>query len=265
MSAARAALFAILIISCCVLQCHTFATDLKCCPDGEVLVLNDAKSVTCEESFVNCTVGQFCVDADGDGGIYKVFCKGGYEKIAFSKCCPYNMSYSAKNHSCENAYQSGGDFVGVNKKIGLPQCSENKVIVDYISEGLPDVVNGGVELNGTKFVVDQFCLDSDVSTGKYVMRVCVDNKICGNGVSCVRKCCPDGYHYGINRTCDPFFENGVNWHTLPDNFQQRKGIIFRTFQSKIVNFNDDITCNISTVKSDLVWDLLEFPDCYRSI
>lgn len=221
MSAARAGLFAILIISFGVLQCHTFAADFKCCPEGEVLVLNGT-SVACEESFVNCTQEQFCVDADQEGGIFKVFCNGNYEKIAFSKCCPFNMSYNAKNHSCED--NEGAFMIGVNKKIGLSECGEDKVIMDYISDGLPDVVNGAVELNGTKFVVDQLCLDSVVSTGKYVTRVCVANKICGNGVSCVRKCCPDGYHYGTNRTCEPFFKNGVDWHDLPNAFQQRKGI-----------------------------------------
>lgn len=214
----RANLFA-LLISCNVLQHFAVA-------DGEFL---NGTNSNCELNFLNnCAQGQFCEDVTAEGRTFRVFCNGSYENIsenvAFSKCCSLNMSYNGNNRTCEENLNAFNKFVNVNKRFGLSQCGEDKVVLDYISEELPNVFDGVVEVNGKKFGVDQFCVDGEVLTGKYVVRVCVDNQVCdGNSVACIRKCCPDGHQYGINRTCERVFENKVNWNELPDAFQHLKG------------------------------------------
>lgn len=60
-------------------------------------------------------------------------------------------------------------------------------------------------VNGLKFEADQCCLDNEILNRKHVIRVCVGDDIYGTTIPCLRKCCPDGHHYGINKTCVPYF------------------------------------------------------------
>lgn len=212
----------------------TFSSGSKCCSEGEVLVLNET-NVTCNNGFSsqfyyfdNCTEDEFCEDVSANGTIYKVSCNGVYEntsKIAISKCCPSNMSYNKYNHTCEETQDNFNhhqyvDFIG---RVGLSHCGENKVILDYISEDPPDIIDGTIQVKGVKFEKDQFCLDSEITSGKHVIRVCVNNEICGASIPCLRKCCPDGRHYGLNRTCERFFNSGVDWNDLPGDSHREKG------------------------------------------
>lgn len=208
----------------------TFSISSKCCGEGEVLILNNnvtcngPSSVVVNDYFNNCTEDkQYCEDVNAKGIIYKVFCNGSYEntnKFAISKCCPYNMSYNSHNHSCEETEDifNRYDYNHV-ARIGLSQCDNTKVIMDYITANPPDIINGTAIVNGLEFEADQFCVDNDVSSNKYVIRVCVSNEICGVTIPCMRKCCPDGTHYGLKRTCEPSSAT-VDWNRLPG---QRKG------------------------------------------
>lgn len=224
MLTAGASLFVLLI--CAV---STFSiNDSKCCGEGEVLVFNET-NVTCDgtfDYFNNCTEEtDFCEDVDENGIVFKVFCNGSYEntaQLAISKCCPPNMIYNKYNHSCEdgNVFNQYADLIGRN---GLQQCGIDRVIMDYISENQPDIVNGTVKVNGVKF--DQFCLDNEATTGKHVIRVCVSNEMCGVSVPCLRKCCPDGQHYGLRRTCERYFQDGIDWDDLPGDSQRHKGAL----------------------------------------
>lgn len=225
MLARGASLFA-LLISCGV----TLAVvGPKCCGDGDALTLNGTE-VFCEglqEFFGNCTSEEFCEEVATQGGVFKVFCDGSYLNVStppFSKCCPSGMMYNGRNHSCEPNQERIEEFANV-RRFGLSECGDDKVVVDFFisAEDLASIANGSTGLNLVKVGEDPFCLDGEVSRGRYVMRACVGKEICGEGFACVRKCCPDGYHYGINRTCEPFFESGVNWNGLPDAFQDLKG------------------------------------------
>lgn len=207
-----------------------FSSDLKCCGEGEVLVLNNT-NIICNGSlefnyFNNCTEeSTFCEDFNADGIVYKVFCNGSYENTkGFSKCCPLNMVYNKYNHICaENYVNISNQYFQNIGKIGLSECDEDNVIVDYISEERPNVENGVVEINGSRFETSQFCLDNEIVSGKYVVRVCTKNKICGTSISCLRKCCPDGMHYGLNKTCERYFDNGIEWQNLSGDSQRHKG------------------------------------------
>lgn len=189
----------------------------KCCGAGDALVSNGS-SLVCEgsEDF-NCTEGQFCVDVSTEGRIFQVFCNGSYHAPEIlPKCCPIGLGYNKKRHDCV-PFPEGANYNA--SEIGLSQCLERRVVLDFISEDLQDalVLEGRLELNGREVEADQLCFDDEVITGKYVIRACVEDDVCGEangGVSCLRKCCPDGYHYGLNHTCERFPQNEVNWDRL---------------------------------------------------
>lgn len=214
----------------------------KCCSEGEVLVFNET-NVTCDGSpefyyFNNCTEKtEFCEDVDAKGFVNKVFCNGNYEntmQIAISKCCPPNMSYNRYNHSCEENEIISNQYVDFIGRTGLSQCGGDKVITDYIHEEQPAIVNGTVLVNGLNFEADQFCLDREATSGKHVIRVCVNNEICGVSVPCLRKCCPDGQHYGLDRTCERYFQGGVDWDNLPGDSQRHTGNTCASIQTKLL-------------------------------
>lgn len=134
----------------------------------------------------------------------------------FSKCCPLNYVYDSETHFCEQSKTKrkfGNEFRFF--KIGLRDCVENSVVIDFRVEGFENIrmEKTGVWLrNGYHFKHGDYCLDGVYNSDLMVVRGCSESSAeCGRSRKCLRKCCPDLEIYVNGAKCKPSADRSFNY------------------------------------------------------
>lgn len=142
------------------------------------------------------------------------------------KCCPKGQFLDTEYHACRTTEHGSGEKWFI-KNINLTndyiyevdtglQCKTDEYAVE-LKENLFSFSIKGSILNawsksdknkGGEFVRGEWCIDDEYGTGQMISKVCTRN--CGSlSAFCIRKCCPEGYHYKVRRcsslisTCVP--------------------------------------------------------------
>ncbi|CAK1603263.1 unnamed protein product [Parnassius mnemosyne] len=142
------------------------------------------------------------------------------------KCCRKGESFDTEYHGCRNIANGNhekwlidnlnltGSYV-YEVDIGL-QCKADEYAVELKQKDFVFSIEGSVlnawsksdKSKGGSLMQGDWCIDQEYGGVETVAKVCTKNCLAFNAF-CVRKCCPEGYHYKVRRcgslvsTCTP--------------------------------------------------------------
>lgn len=188
-----------------VLVSSTTAELQKCCHQHQWLHEYEEVNTTqyrCNDETITCSNEVLCLDTTNYGNVIALNCvNNSFKTLDLDlkyKCCPTNMLYNIKTKTCElQLYESHSNFSN-NLSVGIPHC--DGTVVDITSQNLTYDTTGDILLYTDLFLneervvnLNESCMDV-TTTYEIVLRTCVHKSVC-YGISCVRKCCPDGKTY----------------------------------------------------------------------
>lgn len=139
--------------------------------------------------------------------------------VYFPKCCPPNYIYELKHHKCvENNITNFLDEFGNRTLLIRTDLLECKVILDHVhntgSATISVDLEGSLHMKDKSYQFGSYCMDNSDEKESLVVRTCEDIHVCrSQGVTCIKKCCPDGQYYEGNR-CYPGNEFGLSLQNI---------------------------------------------------